>query len=145
MRNISVFASLLLCFLCVLAGKAQTSREYSMEMSARGHELSAICMMETGADGNTVGTIVNEFGVKAFDFTFDGNKAKVLNVMGPLNKWYIRKVLRKDFSFLLRHLPAGKDATEGKRQLTFSPNGDISLVNGKFNISYTFTPMKSEQ
>ena len=36
-----------------------------------------------------------------FAYPTVNSEAKVINVLGPLNKWYIRMVLRKDFSFIL--------------------------------------------
>lgn len=143
MRASSLFASLLLCLVACLPVQGQT-REYQLLMNARGHALTAICMMEPAADGSLVGTIVNEFGVKAFDFTYTRGKARVLNVMGPLNKWYIRRVLRHDFTFLLRHLDDGQDAVQGKRRLTFAADGTIHLTSGRYKIDYTFTPLTQE-
>lgn len=143
MRASLLFVSLLFCLVICIPCKAQT-QEYQLLMKTRGHELTALCMMESSADGRVAGTIVNEFGVKAFDFTYDKGKAKVLNVMGPLNKWYIRRVLRHDFAFLLTHLPDRKTAIKGKRKLTFEDNDTIHLVSGRYKIDYTFTPLSQE-
>ena len=100
--------------------------------------------METAADGSIVGTVVNEFGIKAFDFTFANGKAKVFNVIGPLNKWYIRKVLKGDFTFLLSNMKKSGDVKKKKRRLTVTPDGDIVMRNDRFKISYTLTPMDSK-
>ena len=54
-------------------------------MDVRGREITSICMMNIEEDGSIVGTVVNEMGVKAFDFTYANGKAKVINVLGPLN------------------------------------------------------------
>jgi hypothetical protein len=113
-------------------------------MDVRGQEITAICMMNIEDDGSVVGTVVNEMGVKAFDFTYANGKAKVINVLGPLNKWYIRMVLRKDFSFILSNIDGGQDVVQKKRSMTFTPEGDIVVRNDKFNISYTFTTMKAD-
>ena len=111
-------------------------------MQFRDHNFSSICMMNTSDDGSIMGTVVNEFGIKAFDFTFANDKAQVLNVVVFLDKWYIRKVLRKDLTFILQNLSKGQDVEKGKRRMTFLPNGDIEVVDGKYNIRYTFSPMK---
>lgn len=108
-------------------------------MQARGHEFTGFCIMEQAADGTLVGTLVNEMGVKAFDFTYADGKAKVLNVIAPLNKWYIRKVLQGDFAFILKHINEGKDADKKKRHLRRLPNGDIRMSNDRYKIYYTFT------
>ena len=85
-----------------------------MLMQVRGQEITGICIMNVAPDNSIVGTVVNEFGVKAFDFTFSKGKAKVLNVVGPLNKWYIKKVLRGDFTFILSSMDTSKDIIKKK-------------------------------
>ena len=83
-------------------------------------------------------------GIKVFDFTYANGKTKVMNVLGPLNKWYIRMVLRKDLSFILSNIDGGKDVTHKKRSMTFTSDGDIVVRNDKYNISYTFSIMKDD-
>lgn len=132
------------------AGKKQTeegntvTKDYQLLMQIRGHEITAICVMNVTSDNSIIGTVVNEFGVKSFDFTYSDGKAKVLNVIGPLDKWYIRKVLRGDISFFLSNYDQGKNAMKKKRKLTVMPNGDIIVSNERYNINYTFSPMQGE-
>ena len=131
MRNCLLFVSLLL-LLCQSAlaqetGDSVVSREYNLLMQVKGQELTSICMMNVSPDGSMVGTVVNEMGMKAFDFTFDRGKAKVLNVVAFLNKWYIRKVLRKDLAYILPRLELEKESHFERRWIT-----------------YTFTPMNHE-
>lgn len=156
MRRCLALISLLLV-LCVVPYAAQAKgnasslvsdttvceEEYNMLMQVRGNEITGICVMNVGGDNSIVGTIVNEFGVKAFDFISSNGKTKVLNVMGPLDKWYIRMVLRKDFAFFLANRKGGKDVRKGKRVIKFMPNGDIEVFNKRIKIHYTFTPMRS--
>ena len=110
-------------------------------MQARGQEITGICMVSQSPDGQTTGTIVNEFGVKAFDFIISKGKVKIINVIKPLDRWYIRKVLKKDFGFTFQHIPEGKDISVGKRRITFRENGDIAIDNDRYNIHYVFTPI----
>ena len=140
MKRCLIFIELL--FL-LLPCSATESREYNLLMEVRGQEITAICMMNIEDDGSIVGTVVNEMGVKAFDFTYANGKAKVINVLGPLNKWYIRMVLRKDFSFILSNIDGGQNVVQKKRSMTFTPEGNIVVRNEKYNISYTFTSMKA--
>lgn len=121
-----------------------TSREYHLFMQIKGHDITGICVMDFLSEEDIVGTIMNEFGVKAFDFTFNNGKIKVFHVVGPLNKWYIRKILRKDFSFILSGIRQGKDLIQKKRTLAFLPNGEIRVNNNMYKICYTFTPMNSK-
>ena len=71
--------------------------------------------------------MINEFGAKAFDFTYTNGKVKVLNVVAFLDKWYIRRVLRRDLKHILPTLPPDKESYYKRRW-----------------ISYTFTPMTSD-
>ena len=117
MRNCLLFSLLLLLCQTGMAqetGDSVVSREYNLLMQVKGQELTSICMM-------------NEMGMKAFDFTFDRGKAKVLNVVAFLNKWYIRKVLRKDLAYILPRLEPEKESHFERRWIT-----------------YTFTPMNHE-
>lgn len=137
MRRCLIFIELLFLLLPCMATE---SREYQLLMEIRGQEITSICMMNVEDDGSIVGTVVNEMGVKAFDFTYANGKAKVINVLGPLNKWYIRMVLRKDFGFILSNIDCHQDVVYKKRSMTFTPDGDIIVRNDKYNIRYTFTP-----
>lgn len=135
--NFLVLLSLLPC----RAQEAVGGSEYTFLMQARGQEITGICMVSQSPDGQTAGTIVNEFGVKAFDFIIDSGKVKIFNVIKPLDRWYIRKVLRKDFGFAFQHIRQGKDLTIGKRRITFRENGDIAIDNNRHKIHYVFTPI----
>lgn len=114
------------------------TKEFGVIIDARGKQITGICLMNMSEDGTIVGTIVNEFGIRAFDFTFNGKKAKILNVFSPINKWYIRKVLRKDMTFLLVNIQNCDSVINGKRTMTVSPSGEIILENNRYNIRYTF-------
>ena len=124
-----------------MANDSVVSKEYNLLMQVRGREVTALCIMNQEIDAHIVGTIINEFGVKVFDFIFDNGKAQILNVIGPLDKWYIRKVLRGDFAFILSHIGRGENAVKKKRRLEIMPNGDISVKNERFKINYLFTPI----
>ena len=141
MKRCLIFIELLLL---LLPCSATESKEYNLLMNARGQETTAICMMNVEDDGCIVGTVVTEMGIKVFDFQYAHGKKKVMNVLGPLNKWYIRMVLRKDLSFILSNIDGGKDVVYKKRSMTFTPNGDIVVRNDKYNISYFFSLMKGD-
>lgn len=120
------------------------SWEYQLLINARGNDVTGLCLMNVLQDSTIVGTIVNEFGAKIFDFTYSKGKTKIMNVIGPINKWYIRRVLKKDFSFILPNLRQSHDVIEKKRKLTVQPNGDVSVSNDKYKIYYVFTKMQEE-
>lgn len=65
--------------------------------------LSGIMVVKMSGD-TLRGTVLNEFGVRAFDIEClpGRNKAKISNVIKPMNKWYIRRTLSKDIYRLLQ-------------------------------------------
>ena len=126
--------------------------EYHLTMQVRGHEITGICMMSQSADHGIMGTVISEFGMKAFDFIYDNGKVQLLNIVAFLDKWYIRKVLKKDLAFILSQMDecgmwnveCGMRNVEKKpRKILFKPNGEVEVINSRYKIYYSFTPMIS--
>ena len=70
--------------------------------------VSGTCVLKK--DSDTVrGSLFNEFGFTAIDFCYypQRRKVKLVSVMDLLDKWYIRRVLRKDLARLLERLQQG--------------------------------------
>lgn len=98
-----------------------------IEMS-KGY-VSGVCVMYN--DGTEVkASIFNEFGISAIDFVYDPQKDKVklVSVIEMLNKWYIRKLLKKDLLKVVHNLQQGK---EGYR-------------NERYKIDYKFSLLKDD-
>ena len=99
-------------------------RTYNLCMQTRGYEITGICVMNISSNGDIVGTIVNEFGIKAFDFIYNQKKVKILNVISPLDKWFIRNILRRDFRYILsdlKRLDMGATIERKSRKYLFTP------------------------
>ena len=86
-------------------------------------------------NGEWRGSMINEFGVKAFDFAVNNNKCRIINQISFLNKWYIRKTIESDLAFLFENVSAYKQK-KGKR-LEINGNGFV-LTNEKRGIKYNF-------
>ena len=142
MRRCLLLSSLLLMavlaeagdFLLPLVGRQQ----YSVQISARGAELTGICIIKTDSTGASRGAIVNEFGIHAMDFTLsaDRRKVKLQNVMPQMDRWYIRRVVRADLRQLFGATACG--ALKGRRTLTQYADGTLILTNARFNLKYCF-------
>lgn len=92
----------------------------------RGY-ISGICILVK--DGDLIkGGVFNEFGISNINFTYNEkkDKVKILTVIKMMDKWYIKRLLRKD----LRHVMQGLK------------NGDSTYENENYHISYTFTPIQ---
>jgi hypothetical protein len=119
-------------------------RQYDLMLEVGPQQLSGIFMMKMISPTEIIGTVINEFGLTAFDFEYNGKKTKLSNLPPFLDKWYIRKVLQADMSFFFSNLPKQKDVRKINRQITFSPDGEINMINIRFKIKYTFTPIIEE-
>ncbi len=82
-------------------------------------------------EGNVIkGSLFNEFGITALDFTYDPKRQKVKlhNVIKMMDKWYIRRVIRKDIAKMMICLQ----------------KGETQYVNEKRHINYHFIPIENE-
>jgi hypothetical protein len=76
------------------------------------------------------GSLFNEFGITALDFTYDPRRQKVKlhSVIMMMDKWYIRRVVRKDLAQLMICLQEGKTEYRNERR----------------RINYQFRPIDNE-
>ena len=110
-------------------GKDGERAKYDVKIDIREAYISGVCMMMKD-EGIVKASIVNEFGLSAVDFTYNPSKdkVKILNVMSKMDKWYIKRVLRKDLRNIMHQLPQGIYTYENKKQ----------------HIIYTFNPLKDD-
>lgn len=124
----------------VMTAAAQDLRQYTLHIDLpKGGHISGICLIRMEGDRGAM-SVVNEFGVKAFDAVYPGTRrrVKLRHVIGPLDKWYIRRVIAKDMSVLFRpnrRLPR-------RRTLERRPDGSLILTNKRFKITYRFKPLE---
>ncbi len=98
--------------------------KYSATIEMRKGYMSGICILLN--DGKEIkGCLFNEFGISALDFIYNPEKKKVklLSVIKMLNKWYIKKVLKKDLVNVMENLRYGK----------------MTYRDERFKIDYKFT------
>lgn len=119
---------------------ADSSRCYTMQLTFRNAEVSGICLLKE-CNGGLTGALMNEFGIKAFDFTYHKGKVKLAHVMSMMNKWYIRYTLRKDLACLL----AATAPQQTKRhEVRLGDDGSLWLENKSHHITYYFKPIEQE-
>jgi hypothetical protein len=119
---------------------------YSICIEAKQMQLSGICMLKD-SDEIILGSVFNEFGIKAFDMSFEKPSAKMtlLNVVDFLDKWYIRGVVKGDLTFLFDADKQKGQPQDAHRSINCDEKGTIVLKNIKYGLTYTFTPLKSEE
>ena len=125
---------LLFCFITASAQLSFPTNEgerkrYSayIEMS-RGY-ISGVCIL-VNEKSIIKGSLFNEFGITALDFSYDPCRKKIhlYSVIAMMDKWYIRRVLKKDLVKLMSCLQHGKYGYRNERQ----------------QITYQFTPIADE-
>ena len=92
-------------------------QRYSVQIEMPRGYISGISVMQR--EGELVkGVVVNEFGVTAFAFTYNvvTGKVRIDNVIAMLDKWYIRRVLRKDMGQVMLCLQRGDTVYENTRR-----------------------------
>lgn len=111
---------------------------FNLEMDIRGHSITGLTIMQQG-DGEVRGTVVNQMGLKAFDFIYNETRQKVelQNVVKMMNRWYIRRVLRRDLRFLFSH---SSNAHNRSHTLIVTPDS-VRLQNTRQHINYLFTSL----
>lgn len=76
------------------------------------------------------GVLFNEFGITALEFTYDPYKKKIrfVQLIAMLNKWYIRRLLKKDLPYVMENLFRGIS----------------TYKNEKYHIIYQFSWMDNK-
>ncbi len=109
-------------------------------------------------DGMWKGALINEFGLKMFDFTCTADKCQLINVVAMIDKWYIKKTIAGDVQFMLEiDNPAYKIGKKLNRYwnndtLTVAykkdkefcrlPTNELIMNNKKRNITYSLKRME---
>lgn len=100
-------------------------------------------IMLVNENGETInGSMINEFGVSAIDFSYSKKKQKVklMNVVSFLNKWYIKQVLKNDLKFclhILYHIPYKKY----HKYEVIRSHDTVAIINNKRHLKYSFSPL----
>ncbi len=102
---------------------------YSAMIEMKKGYLSGICILVN--DGEKInGCLFNEFGISAIDFIYFPKKKKVklVSVIKMINKWYIRKILKRDLVQVMECLS----------------RGESEYSDGRYGIDYHFKVLKDE-
>lgn len=149
MRVFLLFISSLATCLALLWGNSgqptasatQAVQRYSFRIETPKAYVSGI-MIASREHDIINGSMINEFGISAIDFSYSEKKGKVrlINVVSFLNKWYMKQVLKKDIRLCL-HVLYGIPYEAG-RNYNVSTHGDtVTIMNNKRGLNYTFSPL----
>ena len=102
---------------------------YSAMLEMKKGYLSGICILAN--DGEKInGCLFNEFGISAIDFVFfpQKKKVKLISVIKMIDKWYIKKILKKDLVQVMEILS----------------RGESEYSDNRYKIDYHFKVLKDE-
>ncbi len=106
-------------------------KSYSITVKYKAMELQGILVVKQ-VEQSLRCTLVNQFGIKAFDFEYniDKKRGKVSNAISFLDKWYIRRTIKRDLKKIFKNmdsLPVRDSA--------------VDLSNLRLTIDYTIKPL----
>ncbi|MBR4926531.1 MAG: hypothetical protein IKZ61_12415 [Prevotella sp.] len=104
--------------------------KYSAYIDMPQGYISGVCVLFN--EGTVVnGSVFNEFGITALSFSYDIRKEKIklYSVVKMLDKWYIRKIMKKDLIQLMKCLQKGESVCQ----------------NEKYHITYSFSALNTEE
>lgn len=114
------------CFPSAQGEKAKYSAYIDMP---QGY-VSGVCVLFN--EGTVIrGSLFNEFGITALSFSYDIKKEKIklYSVVKLMDKWYIKKILKKDLKQLMKCLQKGESVYQ----------------NEKYHITYSFSTLNAEE
>jgi len=125
---------------------------YQVSIQVKDNHITGLCMLKKSDEGWR-GTLINEFGIKAFDFIITPKKCKLLNTIAMMNKWYIRNTIAGDLHFLFEidnpdisfQSKTTRFEQDGillidmqqKKSIIRTPDNSLILTNLKRKIVYT--------
>jgi hypothetical protein len=123
---------------------------YRVTLQTPGNVITGICLLKKSGD-TWRGTLVNEFGAKAFDFILTDERCELLHVISGMDKWYIKKTVAADLYYLFNvdnpkasfhkrlerfRQDGGLAVSYGKKHILVKPDGSIRLVNKRRHLQY---------
>lgn len=126
----------------VAMAQAQDVRRYNAYITFPKGSMTGICLLRMDDSGDGVMSVVNEFGIKAFDATYSASsgKVKMLNVVKMLDRWYIRRTVSADLVALFN--PDGR--LPKHRTVAVDTDGNVTITNKRMNITYQLQPIDDD-
>lgn len=143
--------SLILCGIVAYASEERESffpategqrREYAVTMNFGQAHLTGVCVMKY-LHGELIGTLMNEFGVRACDIRYDPDRRRVelTNLLILLDRWYIRKTLRQDLLLLFQNQAPEAPLNIRGRRIERLDDGTLLLDHMCRELHMEFTPL----
>jgi|GEM_PF-2680433 len=113
-KALQISLLLLIFFVAKVPAVAQVTmapggtERFAVEVTTPRMNISGLCVLKTDSLGDARGSVVNEFGVRAFDFTVTQNrrKVKIYNALPMLRKWPLKRLMRRALRKALNNQPS---------------------------------------
>ena len=124
-------------------GLDSTRSDLRISINMRGTQLTGILIIVHDDTGELRGTMVNEFGVRLFDFSAPNRlrRTRLHHMMGAMNKRYVRHIVASDLTHLLRATNESCGHIVRHHTTSTDSSGLITLTNLRHNITYTLRPI----
>ena len=132
------------------------NNKYRITINTDKMDISGIWVVKR-MDQSWRGTMMNEFGLKMFDFICTAKGCELMNVAALANKWYIKKTIADDVQFILEidnsiykkgrtaHRSRNNDtltiANKNKMLQRFAI-GEMVMYHKQRNLTYSFKKME---
>lgn len=135
-----------------------SSNKYRTNINTKQIDFSGITVI-AHKDGIIKGTVINEFGIKSFDFELTDKRCKLFNVIAFLDNFFIKKTIESDIFFLFNidnqnfkkrknsnvscsdstlTIAYKKNRKNPMKEVIRYSNGEIVYKNNKRSLKYTF-------
>jgi hypothetical protein len=104
--------------------------KYSAYIDMPQGYVSGVCVLFN--EGTVIrGSLFNEFGITALSFSYDIKKEKIklYSVVKLMDKWYIKRILKKDLKQLMKCLQKGESVYQDE----------------KYHVTYSFSTLNTEE
>lgn len=147
MKRFLLFLNLLIIAMSHISAQDGTGHQmlnerYAFQLDTPKAALSGV-MITREDSTRIIGSMINEFGISALDFIYTkcNGKVRLDNVVGFLDKWYIRRVLKADIGLCVRILAEIPYKKSKQYEISVTPS-ETKVTNTKRHITYTFSPFK---
>ena len=132
------------------------SNRYRVTLKTPDNSITGICILKKSGE-EWRGTLINEMGVKAFNFIVTDEKCELLDVIAMMDKWYIKKTVAADLYYLFNvdnpkasfnkklerfEQDGNLVVNNKKKQILVESDGSVLLMNNRHNLQYELRKMK---
>ena len=133
----------------------EVKNSYRISLKTKKNTITGLCILKKNND-EWQGMVVNEVGIRAFNFIITDGKCELLQVIPMMDKGYIKKTVAADLYFFIHVDNPDAPFYKGlerfeqngfhvvnykKKQVVVWPDGSVKLINKSRNLQYELRKM----